>query len=478
MGKIVKIKINGTEMEAQKGSLLIDKLLDEDIYIPHFCYHQALGKDGNCRMCMVEIEGQKRPQISCDTLVQDCMEVRTQGENIEKVRRDILELELINHPIDCPTCDQAGECKLQDYYMESGFYESRVSVDAKTNHAKRIDIGSNVMLDRERCVLCTRCTRFCSDITKTNELAVLGRSDHSYIGTFPGRPLDNPYAMNVVDLCPVGALTSKDFRFKQRVWFLDSFNAICNGCSKGCNITVDHRKEKYKDDQIFRFRPRKNMDVNGFFMCDEGRLSYHNENKHRFEIALLDNDASDFRNTMTQFFKYLSTEKDILFVISPNLSIEEMRNVNNLASKLNASISAYSPDTYDENFGDDYLRNSDRSTNRKALKEIEINEDASYFKSSLAKASLVIIVDNNYFDNNVALLEAKKVISMFTHLCSTIEKSDIAIPIASFYEKSGTYINTDGIKQKVVTKMKKDNTAETITSIIEHLKEMIGKGTL
>tara|TARA_B110000046_G_scaffold148290_1_gene156155 strand:- start:470 stop:1906 length:1437 start_codon:yes stop_codon:yes gene_type:complete len=478
MGKIVKIKINGTEMEAQKGSLLIDKLLDEDIYIPHFCYHQALGKDGNCRMCMVEIEGQKRPQISCDTLVQDCMEVRTQGENIEKVRRDILELELINHPIDCPTCDQAGECKLQDYYMESGFYESRVSVDAKTNHAKRIDIGSNVMLDRERCVLCTRCTRFCSDITKTNELAVLGRSDHSYIGTFPGRPLDNPYAMNVVDLCPVGALTSKDFRFKQRVWFLDSFNAICNGCSKGCNITVDHRKEKYKDDQIFRFRPRKNMDVNGFFMCDEGRLSYHNENKHRFEIALLDNDASDFRNTMTQFFKYLSTEKDILFVISPNLSIEEMRNVNNLASKLNASISAYSPDTYDENFGDDYLRNSDRSTNRKALKEIEINEDTSYFKSSLAKASLVIIVDNNYFDNNVALLEAKKVISMFTHLCSTIEKSDIAIPIASFYEKSGTYINTDGIKQKVVTKMKKDNTAETITSIIEHLKEMIGKGTL
>ncbi|MDB4257459.1 2Fe-2S iron-sulfur cluster-binding protein, partial [Arcobacteraceae bacterium] len=239
MGEMVKIKINGTEMEALEGSLLIDKLLDEDIHIPHFCYHPALGKDGNCRMCMVEIEGQKRPQISCDTPIKDCMEVRTKGENIEKVRRDILELELINHPIDCPTCDQAGECKLQDYYMESGFYESRVNVDAKTKHAKRIDLGSNVILDRERCVLCTRCTRFTSDITKTNELAVLGRSNNSYIGTFPGRSLDNPYAMNVVDLCPVGALTSKDFRFKKRVWFLDSFDAVCNGCSKGCNITVD-----------------------------------------------------------------------------------------------------------------------------------------------------------------------------------------------------------------------------------------------
>jgi len=478
MGEIVNIKVNGAEMEAETGSLLIDKLLDEDIHIPHFCYHQALGKDGNCRMCMVEIEGQKRPQISCDTLIKEGMEVRTTGENIEKVRRDILELELINHPIDCPTCDQAGECKLQDYYMESGFYESRVNVDAKTNHAKRIDLGSNVMLDRERCVLCTRCTRFCSDITKTSELAVLGRSDHSYIGTFPGRPLDNPYAMNVVDLCPVGALTSKDFRFKQRVWFMESFNAICNGCSKGCNITVDHRKEKYKNDEIFRFRPRKNLDVNGFFMCDEGRLSYHKENENRFEIPTVDNEESTLNDAISNVFKYISTTKEILFVISPSLSIEEMKNINNLASKLEANVSGYSPDTFDEDFGDDYLRKSDRATNRKALQEIGISDDESDFKISLDKSSLVIIVDNNYFDSNLILLEGKKVISMFSHECQTIEKSDVSLPIASFYEKSGTYINADDIKQKVISKMKKDGQAETITSVIEHLKEMIIKGAL
>jgi len=478
MGEIVNITVNGATMEAEKGGLLIDKLLDENIHIPHFCYHQALGKDGNCRMCMVAIEGQKRPQIACDTYIKEGMEVRTKGENIEKVRRDILELQLINHPIDCPTCDQAGECKLQDYYMESGFYESKVTVNSKTNHAKRIDLGSNVMLDRERCVLCTRCTRFCSDITKTHELAVLGRSDHSYIGTFPGRPLDNPYAMNVVDLCPVGALTSKDFRFKQRVWFLDTFDAICGGCSKGCNISVDHRKEKYKDDQIFRFRPRKNLAINGFFMCDEGRLSYHDENNNRFETPLIEKEEMSFHEIMTQMFKFISTTKEIFFVISPSLSIEEMKNVNNLASKLNANISGYSPDTIDESFGDDYLRNSDKATNRKALKEIGINDEESVFKATLDKSSLVIVVDNNYFDNNIALLEGKKVISLFTHLCKTIEKSDISIPIASFYEKSGTYINADDIKQKVISKMKKENTAETITSIIEHLKDMIGKGKL
>ena len=478
MSEIVNITINGAQMQATKGSLLIDKLLDENIHIPHFCYHQALGKDGNCRMCMVEIEGQKRPQIACDTPVKDGMIVRTQGENIEKVRRDILELELINHPIDCPTCDQAGECKLQDYYMESGFYESRINLEAKNTARKRVDLGSNVMLDEERCVLCTRCVRFCSQITKTNELGVINRADHSVIGTFPGRPLDNPYAMNVIDICPVGALTNKDFRFKQRVWFLETFDAICNGCSKGCNIYVDHRKEKYKDDQIFRFRPKVNKSVNGYFMCDEGRLSYAHEATNRFENPLLNKIETNVDNTITNMFKELSTNKNILFVLSANLSIEEMQNVKNLASKLNANTSGYSPNTYDENFSDDYLKKADRTANRAAFKELEINETKEHFEEKLNAASLVIIVENNFFDNNEKLLENKKVISLFSHLNETIKYSNIAIPVASFYEKSGTYINTNGIKQKVISKMNKNNPMQTITTIIEHLKSMIEKGTL
>lgn len=478
MSEVVNITINGAQMQATKGSLLIDKLLDENIHIPHFCYHQALGKDGNCRMCMVEIEGQKRPQIACDTPIKDGMIVRTKGENIEKVRRDILELQLINHPIDCPTCDQAGECKLQDYYMESGFYESRINVDSKNHARKRIDLGSNVMLDQERCVLCTRCVRFCSTITKTNELGVISRADHSVIGTFPGRPLSNPYAMNVIDICPVGALTNKDFRFKQRVWFLETFDAICNGCSKGCNIYVDHRKEKYKDDQIFRFRPRVNKTINGWFMCDEGRLSYKNESENRFEIALLNKSETLFDNTITNMFKELSTNKNILFVLSANLSYEEMINLKNLSSKLNASISGYSPNTIDESFADDYLKTADKTTNRAAFKELQIDESKEYFENNLNNANLVIIVENNYFDTNYKLLENKKVISLFSHNCETINHSNIAIPVASFYEKSGTYINIDGIKQKMISKMNKNNPKETITTIIEHLKSMIEKGTL
>ena len=478
MSEMVNITINGVKMQAIKSSLLIDKLLDENIHIPHFCYHQALGKDGNCRMCMVEIEGQKRPQIACDTPIKDGMIVRTTGKNIEKVRRDILELELINHPIDCPTCDQAGECKLQDYYMLSGFYDSRINVESKNHARKRVDIGSNVMLDQERCVLCTRCVRFCANITKTHELGVIARADHSVIGIFPGRPLNNSYAMNVIDLCPVGALTNKDFRFKQRVWFLESFEAICNGCSKGCSIYVDHRKEKYKDDQIFRFRPRINKNVNGHFICDYGRLSYANESENRFETPLLNKVETTIETIIPSLFKELSTNKDILFVLGSNLSYEEMLNIKNLALKLNAKISGYSPNTFDESFKDDYLRTNDKTANRTSFKEIEIDETKEYFDVSLNNSSLVVIIENSYFDSNEKLLENKKVISLFSHKNSTIEYSNIAIPIASFYEKSGTYINKDGIKQKVISKINKNNPMQTITSIIEHLKSMIEKGTL
>ena len=478
MADQVSITINGVQFQATKGSLLIDKLLDEKIHIPHFCYHQALGKDGNCRMCMVEIEGQKRPQIACDTPIKDGMMVRTKGENIEKVRRDILELELINHPIDCPTCDQAGECKLQDYYMESGFYDSRINLESKNHARKRVDLGANVMLDQERCVLCTRCVRFCSTITKTNELGVISRADHSVIGTFPGRPLSNPYAMNVIDICPVGALTNKDFRFKQRVWFLETFDAICNGCAKGCNIFVDHRKEKYKDDQIFRFRPRVNKSINGWFMCDEGRLSYVNESNNRFETPLINENKTDINTAIANVFKELTNNKNILFVLSANLSYEEMSNVKNLALKLDANISGYSPNTIDESFEDDYLRKKDKTVNRASFKELEIDETKEYFEDKLNFSSLVIIVENNYFESNLKLLENKKVISLFSHQCISIIHSNIAIPVASFYEKSGTYINCDGIKQKVISKMNKNNPMNTVTTIIEDLKSMIGKGTI
>ena len=166
-------------------------------------------------------------------------------------------------------------------------HDSKITIQEKVKHNKKLDLGANVMLDQERCVLCARCTRFTDKITHSHELGIIGRGDHARVSTMPGRKLENPYAMNVVDICPVGALTSKDFRFKQRVWFLKTVNSICHGCAKGCNIYIDHNKMKYKDDVVYRFRPRRNDEVNGFFMCDEGRLSYKALQENRQEQILL-----------------------------------------------------------------------------------------------------------------------------------------------------------------------------------------------
>ncbi len=400
MSDIVNIIINGKEVEAIEGSVLIDYLFKENIDIPHFCYHPALGTDGNCRMCMVEIEGSKRPQISCDTPVKAGMVVRTQGENIEKVRRDILELELINHPVDCPTCDQAGECKLQDYYMEGGFYESRLEAKNKNHAKKAVDLGKNVMLDQERCVLCTRCSRFTDEITHTNELGIFSRSDHSVISTFPGKELESDYSMNVVDLCPVGALTSKDFRFNQRVWFLETFEAICSGCSKGCNIYVDHKKEKYKDDQIFRFRPRENLDVNGYFICDDGRLSYKDENDKRMSDAFISQELVSTKEAVTNIANLLHTHSsNILLLVSPFLSNEELAMFKDYAKNNGAALSGYSPQYNDETFADDMLRTSDRSPNRAGMKALGISEDKKQFEELLSQKKIVVIVENNYFED-------------------------------------------------------------------------------
>ena len=213
-------------------------------------------------------------------------------------------------------------------------------------------------------------------------------------------------------------------------------------------------------------------------MCDEGRLSYKNESENRFETPLLNKIEISIDNTIANVFKELSTNQNILFVLSANLSYEEMLNVKNLASKLNAKVSGYSPDTFDKNFADDFLKTEDKTANRNSFKELEIDETKEHFKTSLNNSSLIVIVENSYFDTNEKLLENKKVISLFSHNCSTINHSNIAIPVASFYEKSGTYINKDGIKQKVISKIDKNNPKETITSIIEHLKSMIEKGTL
>ena len=269
-----KITVNGKIIDVPMGRTLLQALDDvgllmRGVDIPHYCWHPKLSIDGSCRLCQVEVEGLPKLQIACNTPVQEGMVVRTDTDRVQKAREGVMELLLVNHPLDCPICDQAGECKLQDYAYEWGVIESRTR-EPRRALKKNVELGPTIVFDQERCILCRRCVRFCREIPGTGELVVLNRGDESVIETFPGAPLDNPYSMNVADICPVGALTTRDFRFKIRVWFLEDVPGVCTRCAKGCNVDLGVANNK-----VQRYVPRRNDAVNETWICDAGRMSYH-----------------------------------------------------------------------------------------------------------------------------------------------------------------------------------------------------------
>ena len=456
MSELVKLIIDGQDYEAEKDSLLIQLLIEKEIKVPYFCYHESLGADGNCRMCMVGIEGQKRPQIACDTLIKEGMVVNTKTDTIKKVHTDILELELINHPVDCPTCDQAGECSLQDFYMDYGLHTSKISILEKVKHNKAVDLGSNVMLDQERCVLCARCTRFTDQITKTHELGIVGRGDEAKVTTMPGRPLSNPYAMNIVDICPVGALTSKDFRFSQRVWFLKSEESVCHGCAKNCSIYIDHNRLKYKDDVVYRFRPRRNDAINGFYICDEGRLNYKELQEDRQTIALLNGQEIQKEKAVKRAKKLLELHKgSTTIIIDANLYTEEIKAILAFAQEIHAMVYSPSEIYMDEAFEDDMLRSSNRAANAKTIQNLNIQT------SKPAATGLII----NFNHPEDFACESK--INFLTH---TRLNSALTLPLAAFSETSGSLTNEDGITQFCKKVVNKNNPFASVIEYIESLR--------
>src|SRR5690242_8343963 len=254
------------------------------VLVPHYCWHPALTVVASCRMCLVEVGERKpdgtvtmQPRVvpACQTPAKDRTVVIADGPRARDAQQQTLEDLLLNHPLDCPVCDKAGECLLQDYSYGFGRAQSRM-IDLKNTPPNKPYIGDNVTLLTDRCIMCSRCVRFTREISGTAELQVINRGDHSEIDIFPGEPCNNKLAGNVVDLCPVGALCSKDFLYKQRVWFLKDQKSVCPDCSTGCSIHVDHNK-----DIVYRLRPRENPQAQGYFMCDEGRFDYHYINDKR-----------------------------------------------------------------------------------------------------------------------------------------------------------------------------------------------------
>ena len=280
--ELVKVTIDGVQVRSPKGTTIIEAAKQAGILVPHYCYHPSLPSPAVCRMCLVEVEKAPKLMPACVTTVAEGQVVHVNSEKAKKAREGVLELLLINHPLDCPICDQAGECELQDYVFQEGRAGTRYAEYAK-RYSPVEDFGPDVLYVPNRCILCTRCVRFMEDVAEEPVLNVSERGDRAYIGISPEQRLDHPWSGNVVDLCPVGSLISKDFLHKARAWDLDKTASVCPGCTQGCNINIDTR-----DDVVVRLRPRPNLEVNRHFICDYGRMNYRWMNRgDRIEAPLV-----------------------------------------------------------------------------------------------------------------------------------------------------------------------------------------------
>ncbi len=441
--KTVTLKINGREVTVPSDYTVIQAAEELGIHIPRYCYHPYLSSPGVCRMCLVKLDGVPKLQPACKTQVREGLEVTTDSEEVKEAVREVLEFTLINHPLDCPICDQAGECGLHDYYHEYGLYNSHFFLP-KVHKPKRQKIGPTLMLDAERCILCSRCVRFCEEITQTNEMAILERGDHSVITAV--KPVENPYSVNLADICPVGALTQIDFRFKLRAWNLQETKSICPGCARGCNVILDHFRGR-----IFRIRPRENPDVNAVWMCDHGRTLYKRlYSSDRILRPMVKKNGglseSSWSEAISRTQQILSEVRgNVVAQSSPFMSNEDAYTLARLLEFLNAPTPA-EPFQGEGGWEDDrLLRRADRTPNRYGVKIF--SGDAS-MESLLEKASVAIVVHGDVIPDRGKYPNLETVIFVGTHQNETAKNADIVLPITDWAEYDGTFVNFQGRLQK------------------------------
>jgi NADH-quinone oxidoreductase subunit G len=456
----VKITIDGKEVVTTKGKTVIQAAAEAGVSIPHYCYHPKLSIAGNCRMCLVEIENMPKLQIACNTQVAEGMGVLTQSPKVLAVRKAVLEFLLINHPVDCPICDQAGECWLQDYYMQHDREESRFEV-GKVHERKRVIFGPNIVFDGERCIKCTRCVRFCQEITRTDELAVVNRGDHSTIDLFPGAVLDNPLSANVVDICPVGALTDRDFRFKVRVWYLNKTPSICPGCSTGCNISV----EAYQN-RIARFKPRVNEAVNSHWLCDEGRYCFHDlAGGERLSTPMIRQEgglaSASWDAALQAVFSGLSSHRPMAAILSGRNTNEEAYLFAKLARRL-------APEAVLEVFYQEreltpvqkILMSPDRSPNFRGARDMGVRRDGGYeallgkllrgdFSAAYIVGEDLVASAPDPMQARAALEKLRFLVVQDTRVTETTRLAHVVLPATHFGEKEGTYTNRQGRVQRL-----------------------------
>jgi NADH-quinone oxidoreductase subunit G len=446
--ELVNVTIDGAQVSVPKGTMIIEAAKMAGVLVPHYCYHPSLPvSPALCRMCLVEVEKAPKLMPACVTTVAEGQVVHVESEKAKKAREGVLELLLINHPLDCPICDQAGECELQDYVFQEGRAGTRYAEYAK-RYSPVEDFGPDVLYVPNRCILCTRCVRFMEDVAQEPVLNVSERGDRAYIGISPGQPLDHPWSGNVVDLCPVGSLISKDFLHKARAWDLDKTASICPGCTQGCNITIDTR-----DDVVVRFRPRPNLEVNRHFICDHGRMNYRWLNRgDRLEAPLVRDGsrhiATDWDTALDRLGQVVrGTSGSAVVLASGRASTESLGLVLLMIGRLKVTAAVQLPLGEEAPLAavPNLALRAERSPNLIGAELLGYQRDWPAALAQVASAGLVILLDPDLSQADQAAISGAPgtLVLMGTVWPEGVRNAELVLPITNMAEENGTYINRD-----------------------------------
>jgi NADH-quinone oxidoreductase subunit G len=503
---LLNVQVDGVWMQFPRGLNAVEAARRAQKFIPHYCYHPKLSISGNCRMCLIELGMTKldaerkpvlaadgkpeiawmpKPQIGCATLVAEGMGIRTVSPVVDECRKGVMEFLLINHPLDCPICDQAGECSLQEYSVQYGNAASRFD-DEKVKKPKRVDIGERIVLDDERCIMCSRCIRFSREMVHDDVLGFIDRGSHTTLAVHPGKRFDNNYSLNTVDICPVGALTTKDFRFQMRVWFLKETKSTCTGCATGCNTLIGSR-----ENLVYRQTPRENEAVNSHWMCDQGRLGFHYiHDEKRLTQPLSRVGQGKLLTPWEAIIPQLATRlrefqpEQIAIVASGRLTNEEAFLLSQVRSALggDAVLSDLVPRVGE---ADGILRSADLNPNSLGVTLFGLAHNGRLLPRiregvETGRIKALFVLHENLFGDAgwpIGSLDKLQLLAVQSILpCPTTERADFILPGASFAEKRGSMVNAAGRLQRLNKAINVPGQAMDDWQILLQLRAALGGG--
>jgi NADH-quinone oxidoreductase subunit G len=439
-----KVKVNGKEIEAPPGKKLLEVLTEQKVTVPYYCWHPGLKPHGNCRMCLVKVSNSRKLEVSCTYPVTEGLEVTTEGPEIEAARKSVLEFMLVNHPLDCPVCDKAGECMLQDHTFDHRGGVSRFEEDKVLKGTW--DVGPKIRIWGNRCISCTRCVRFLEDEVGTGELSITNRGDHSVADIHPDVPVDNPMSKNIVDICPVGALIDKDFMYQARVWFAQRKDSVCTGCSRGCNIVGTTWR-----DEIRRIQPRHNAEVNGYWMCDAGRDVAH----------VSENRLQEGKGTVAELTAALAQHRGHVAIVGSTAhSLEELHLLKKLADATQA-VTGFFTKVKGERWVSKggFAIETDKTPNTRGVQLLfgGVPSVEGVVRAIRSGGVRVVVVANQipgleWPADLVDALRSVQVVALADIQTSAVaDLASVVIPVTCWAEKDATYMNRDGRIQRART---------------------------